>query len=46
MASLDLNPVLISMIDGVFETDSNLLGILTDDGQFIHQIINKSKTLY
>jgi len=45
MASLDLNPSLTSVINNVFETVNNLLGIFTDKGQLIHQIINSGKTI-
>ncbi len=43
MASLDLNPLLTSVIDGVFQTINNLLGTLTQNGQLIHQIINSGE---
>jgi hypothetical protein len=44
LASLDLNPFLPSTIDNISEKSFNLLGTLIDNGQFIHQIINKGKT--
>ena len=40
MESLDLNPLLTNLINGVVQTVNNLLGTLTDGGQLIHQIIN------
>jgi len=46
MASLDLNPLLISVVGGVFQTVNNLLGTLTQNGQLIHQIIDSSKIIY
>ncbi|CAF0915296.1 unnamed protein product [Adineta ricciae] len=42
MASLDLNPLLTSVIDGVFQTVNNLLGRLTQNGQLINQIIDST----
>ena len=43
MASLDLNPLLTSVVNGVFQTINNLLGTLTQNGQLIHQIINSGE---
>ena len=39
MESLDLNPLLTTVIDGVFQTVNNLLATFTQNGQLIHQII-------
>lgn len=43
VSSLDLNPLLTSLVSGVLDTVSNLLGTLTKDGQLIHQVINSGK---
>lgn len=43
VSSLDLNPLLTSLVTGVLDTVSNLLGTLTQDGKLIHQIINSGK---
>lgn len=43
LASFDLKPSRSSVTDDDFETVHNLLGILTDNGQLIHQIINRRK---
>ncbi|CAF4852150.1 unnamed protein product, partial [Rotaria sp. Silwood1] len=40
MASLDLNPLLLSFINGVFQTINNLLATFPLDGHVIHQIID------
>ncbi|UJR08259.1 hypothetical protein I4U23_012532 [Adineta vaga] len=42
MESLDLNPLLTSVIDGVFQVINNLLATFTQDGQLIHQIIDSA----
>ncbi|CAF1323543.1 unnamed protein product [Rotaria sordida] len=42
MASLDLNPLLTTIINGVFRTIDNLLSTLTQNGQLIHQIIDNT----
>ena len=43
VSSLDLNPLLTSLVSGVLDTVSNLLGTLTQNGQLIHQVINSGK---
>ncbi|CAF1133918.1 unnamed protein product [Adineta steineri] len=42
MASLDLNPLLTSIVNGVFQTVDNLLGTLTQNGTLINQIIDST----
>jgi hypothetical protein len=46
MASLDLNRLLTSVINGVFQTVNNLLSTFTQNGQLIHQIINSDMIIY
>lgn len=43
MASLDLNPLLTSIVDGVFDIIDNLLLTFTKDGKPINQIVDKRK---
>jgi hypothetical protein len=43
MDSLDLNPLLTSVVNGVFQTINNVLGTLTQNGQLINQIIDSSR---
>jgi hypothetical protein len=43
LSSLDLNPLLTSVINGVVETVNNLLGTLTQNGQLINQIVDSGK---
>ncbi len=45
MASLDLNPLLTTLVNGVIQTVNNLLCTLTQNGQLIHQIIDSGKRI-
>lgn len=46
MASLDLNPLLTSVVDGVFQTVNNLLGTFMLNGNLINQVIDSGKKIY
>ena len=43
LASLDSNPLLLSVVNGVSQTVNNLVGSVTQNGQLIHQTIDSSK---